>query len=375
MKILLISPYFSPAVGGVETHLLDLCKFFEKRKHTVYVRTYKALGTKKRGATNENSKYIKIHRLWWPDFNLVFKLEKYTILRIAYISTGLFLDCFLFLLKNKKNIDVVQIHGFIAALWGVPLAKLFNKRVVVNTHVGFKFTGGASDTMLKRVLLAADKVLVLTSSAKKALQSIKVPAEKISIYHYWVDQNKFKPKKTKKQNKKFNVLFVGRLVKVKGVMTIFKIAQKLKNINFTIIGSGPLTEEVKDESEKLNNIEFLGKVDNTKLPQYYSQASLVLIPSKVIKQTYEEGIPRVMIEALSCGAAVIATPSGGIPDVFDEKIGKLANDDVESLSKTIKFYFQNEKGLSMARRNARPFAMKYFSEANASTIEASLKDG
>ena len=43
--------YFSPAVGGVETHLDDLCKYFASRKHTVYVRTYKALGTSKRGKT------------------------------------------------------------------------------------------------------------------------------------------------------------------------------------------------------------------------------------------------------------------------------------------------------------------------------------
>ena len=116
MNILLISPYFSPAVGGVETHLTDLCKYLASKKHEVFVRTYKAMGVKNRGETEEEDKFLKIHRFWWPDFNLIFKLEKYPILKFLYLFTGLFLDCLFFLIHNNKKIEVIQAHGFIAFL-------------------------------------------------------------------------------------------------------------------------------------------------------------------------------------------------------------------------------------------------------------------
>ena len=62
-------------VGGVETHLDDLCIFLNKQKYTVFVRTYKAFGVKFRGMSSEEKGYIHIHRLWLPDINLIFKLE------------------------------------------------------------------------------------------------------------------------------------------------------------------------------------------------------------------------------------------------------------------------------------------------------------
>jgi glycosyltransferase involved in cell wall biosynthesis len=381
MNILLISPYFSPAVGGVETHLTDLCKYFEKRKHTVYVRTYKALGTKSRGATNENTKYVKIHRLWWPDFGLVFKLEPYPIPRVIYISLGLMIDCFLFLLTNAKNIDVVQIHGFIAALWGVPLAKLFGKRVVVNTHVGFKFDNESlMNTVTSWVLKKSDMVLALTKNAKEALLDIGVPEEKIAIYHYWVDQEKFTVRRSPfiaKQElgwgKSFTVLFVGRLVEVKGLDSIIKLANKMKEVQFVIAGSGPEEGRIKEQELRIKNLKFIGKVDQNDLPLYYNATDLLLIPSHIVKQTFEEGIPRVMIEALSCGTPVIATPSGGVPDVIDPSIGIQVRDSIEEMSRAIRKLQGDKKLLAKLSKNARPFAQKLFGEdKNAKIIEKSL---
>lgn len=378
MNILLISPYFRPAVGGVETHLSDLCKYYTSRKFTVYVRTYKALGTKNRGVSRENSTYVRIHRLWWPDFNLVFKLEKFAFLRTLYIGMGLFFDCFWFLLNHSHDIDVIQVHGFIAALWSLPLAKMFKKRYVINTHVGFKFDEKSFMTkMVSFVLNSSDKVLVLTNNAKEALVNIGIVKSKITIYHYWVDQNVFMPKKVSKKSlgwkNKFTVLFVGRLVEVKGIETIIKLAEKLSNITFVLAGSGPLSDKLNDLSENKDNLLFLGRVDNKNLPKYYNASDILLVPSKIIKQEYEEGIPRVIIEALSCGLPIITTPSGGIPDVFNNSIGEMVDDDVQKIKRKIEIFFNDKKLLKQKSRNCRKFAQTYFGIKNAKIIEESLQ--
>lgn len=374
----MISPYFSPAVGGVETHLNDLCKYLSLKKNTLFVRTYKAFGAAKRGSSEENSNYVKIHRLWWPDFNLIFKLEKYPILKFLYLFTGLFFDCFLFLLRNSQKIDVIQVHGFIAALIGVILGKLFNKRIVVNTHVGFNLSGGFMTQLIKLTLLASDKILVLTSGVKKFLINLGIPDEKIDVYHYWVDQKTFSPVKNAKAKLnwegKFVVLFVGRLIEVKGVRIIFELAKDLENITFAIVGSGPLAEELKERSKEYKNVIFLGKINNEDLPLCYSGSDVLLIPSQVIKQEYEEGIPRVMIEALSCGLPVITTPAGGIPDVFSPNTGMMINDNVKQLNNALEKLYINQDILKKAARNSRPFAKDVFGINNAEIIEKSLYD-
>lgn len=359
-------------VGGVETHLDDLCNFFNKQKHTVFIRTYKAFGVQQRGVEVEKNGYINIHRLWWPDFGLIFKLESYPTLKFIYFFLGLFIDCLLFLNKNNKSIDVIQAHGFIAALIAVILGKAFNKRVVVNTHVGFKLKNGITTEIIKWTLFNCDKVLVLTTGIKIDLIALGIPENKIDVYHYWVDQKKFNIQKNSKGNlgweNKFVVLFVGRLVEVKGVRVIFNLAKKLNNLTFAIAGSGPLSQEIDRESKKYSNILFLGKINNQDLPLYYNGADLLLIPSKIIEQEYEEGIPRVMIEALSCGLPIIATKSGGIPDIHSNEVGLLANDNPKCIAGAIKKMI----GKRYKRRDIRNLTLRLYSIKNAEIIKKSL---
>lgn len=376
MRILILTPFFSPTTGGVETHLDNLCDFLVKRKHTVYVRTYQALMSQEKGQVSEESKYLKIHRLPWPDFNLFIKLADYPILQFLYLFTGLFFDSLFFLITSHKKIDVIQAHGFVAALIAVILGKQFDKRVVVNTHVGFRLKKGIMTNIIKWILLNCKKILVLTKGIKNSLIDLGIPEYKIKVYHYWIDQKKFKRIKNAKRKlgweNKFIILFVGRLIEVKGVRNIFKLAAEFKKIYFVIVGMGPLSQEIQKKNMEYKNIKFIGKINNKDLPLYYSASDILLIPSQIIKQEYEEGIPRVMIEALFCSLPVISTCSGGISDVFDNKIGKLVEDNVEFIESTIKDFYQNKKKLSSISKNTRSYALKHFNIQNARIIENSF---
>lgn len=374
----MISPHFYPAVGGVETHLKDLCEYLSKKKHTVFVRTYQALASKEKGMIFEESEYLKIHRLPWPDFNLYFSLDKYPSLKFIYVFMGLFIDSLMFLLKNSQKIDVIQAHGLIMAFGAVILSKVFHKRIVVNTHVGFRFSKGFMTKIIKWTLINADLVLVLTKGVKKSLINIGIPEDRIEVYHYWVNQKTFSKQKNAKEKLgwegKFTVLFVGRLIEVKGVNVIFDLAKQQKELTFVIIGSGPLRAEIEKKSKDFLNIIFIGKVKNVDLPIYYSASDVLLIPSKLIKQEYQEGIPRVMIEALSCGLPIITTPAGGIQDVFSSNIGVMVGDSAKKIKNALEKLSIDQDILKEARHNCRSFALKYFGIKNAEIIEKSLKE-
>ena len=117
--------------------------------------------------------------------------------------------------------------------------------------------------------------------------------------------------------KKYDVLFVGRLAKAKGVDILIKAINILKEkyqieIKTAIVGKGYLEEELKGLVKELGTskeIEFLGvRKDIEKLMK---STKILVLPSRW------EGLPLTMLEAMSSGAGIIATEVGGIPEVIE----------------------------------------------------------
>jgi glycosyltransferase involved in cell wall biosynthesis len=137
--------------------------------------------------------------------------------------------------------------------------------------------------------------------------------------------------------KKYDILFVGRLTKAKGVDILIKAIKILKEkyqkeIKAAIVGEGYLEEELKELVKELGigeGVEFLGvRKDIEKLMK---STKLFVLPSRW------EGLPLTILEAMSSGAGIIATKVGGIPEVIQNgKEGFLISpEDSETLAGTI----------------------------------------
>ena len=115
----------------------------------------------------------------------------------------------------------------------------------------------------------------------------------------------------------FTILFVGRLVDVKNPQTILLAASilksKLEHIRVVFVGEGPLDEALKGQSTSLGldaQVEFKGYVGNSgELWNEYKEADVLVLPS------HSEGLPLVIIEAMSMGLPVIATDVGGVSEL------------------------------------------------------------
>ena len=125
-KVLFITPFFSPNVGGVETHLDDLINYLNEKKVSVDVITYTPLTTKVKAPLFERKGKNKIYRLPWPGFNLFFRLEKHIILQFIYLTSGIAIFSFFHLLLKRKKYDVISCHGLAAGFIGSFL-KIFFK--------------------------------------------------------------------------------------------------------------------------------------------------------------------------------------------------------------------------------------------------------
>jgi glycosyltransferase involved in cell wall biosynthesis len=137
--------------------------------------------------------------------------------------------------------------------------------------------------------------------------------------------------------KKYDILFVGRLTKAKGVDILLKAINILKEkhqkeVKVAIVGKGYLEEELKELVMELGiekEVEFLGvRRDIEKLMK---STKLFVLPSRW------EGLPLTILEAMSSAAGIIATKVGGITEVIEhEKEGILISpEDSETLAGAI----------------------------------------
>lgn len=135
------------------------------------------------------------------------------------------------------------------------------------------------------------------------------------------------------------------------------------NITLAIVGSGPLEREIKNRKSKIKNLIFLGKVDNDKLPLYYSAADLTIVPS-----IHEEGFGRVILESLACGTPVIAANRGAIPEAMDETVGKIIKVTPENIKFAVELLHKDTKLHYTLSKNSRVYARKHYSQNNLQDI-------
>ena len=153
------------------------------------------------------------------------------------------------------------------------------------------------------------------------------------------------------QNKNTYVLFFGVLLKHKGLLGLLKAARLLHEVSFKIVGDGPEEKNLKRLSQKLRlkNVDFLGRLDDTKLRKVISQSLFCVVPS-----LWYENMPYSILEAFSLGKPVIAARIGGIPEVVKNgRNGLLFEvDNSGELAEKIKLLWTNWKLVRMFANNA-----------------------
>ncbi|HDY66928.1 MAG TPA: glycosyltransferase family 1 protein [Candidatus Scalindua sp.] len=373
-NILILTPFFRPNVGGVETHLDDLWRYLTDRNYKVFVITYQPLTTKARGLRLEKKKNLQIRRISWFGHNLFHKIEAYPLADFFYLTTGLFFYTFFFLLHRKNKIEVIHAHGLACGFIAKVMSKIYRKRSVISTHAIYHLDKRPTLAgIIKWILSSTDRILALSKPSKRELIEIGLPESKIGLYTYWINQEIFKPHNRERCRKvvgwqnKFIVLFVGRLIEKKGIKLLIEVARKTrKKIHFAFIGEGPLGSELESTSQEMDNVIYVGSVVNEKLNLYYNASDLVIIPSQ-----YEEGFGRVILEALSCGVPVIGSNKGGIPEALDSSVGLLIEPLTPEIREKIEFLFDNPQELKRLKDNCRKYALNRFSAKNAKIIEES----
>lgn len=235
-------------------------------------------------------------------------------------------------LLRKRKFDIVHTHTSKAGFLGRLAAWLARTPLIIHTPHGHVFFGyfGAFKT---RIILSLEKwisritgqMVALTSGEKRDYVKYGVcDTEKITVICSGIELNKFKEaswseKRTLRkelgipENAKI-VGTVGRLVPVKGPVFLIDAAKfvlsKHPNTFFLFVGDGELKHELVKRARKLDiehQVLFVGWRDD--VARILSLFDIFVFPS------LNEGMGRVLVEAMTLGKPIVASDVGGIPDL------------------------------------------------------------
>lgn len=370
-EVLMLSPFFGPNIGGVETHLDDWCRYLSENNVKTLVVTLKPITIKRKALSTEERGSVKILRYKWVGGDIFHRLEKYPVLEFLYLTPYLLCCALWTLLVRNYEIKVIHAHGLNAAVVGLVFKKIAKIGCILSTHAIYDNKPKSLTARVNRwVIKHLDKTLCLSEASLRQIRLWGVPKEKVGRFTYWVNQKIFRPlNKTKARRQLgikncFSVLFVGRLLPIKGVHILLQIAKEHPEWNFIFVGTGPLEKKLRQAESDLGNVFFFGSQSNEKLPVFYNAADVLVVPSQ-----YEEGFARVIIEAMSCGCPVIASRRGGIVEALSFGGGDL----VEVNQKAIVDVLLKYNYMQINRDNIVEIARKYFSKANARNILETLR--
>jgi colanic acid/amylovoran biosynthesis glycosyltransferase len=221
------------------------------------------------------------------------------------------------------------VHGHFGpdACEAIPLASGLNIPLMVTFHgfdatltdSAFRETRPGRRYLRRRETLKreASGFIAVSNFIAKKIVGQGFPREKIRVHYIGVDTSQFQPDPTVARGK--TVLFVGRLVEVKGCEYLIRamepIQKEMPDVELVIVGDGPLRESLQQLAKSLlRRFTFAGAQPAENIRDWMTRASVLCTPSVVATSGAEEGFGMVFIEAQSSGLPVVSFSSGGIPE-------------------------------------------------------------
>lgn len=168
-----------------------------------------------------------------------------------------------------------------------------------------------------KLVQASDMVTTVSKSIAQELKEYYLNQDKVIVVGNGVDEKFFYPKEKKSGNNKKYVMFVGRIKREKGLFDLVECARYIcserSDIFFIAVGHGRDLNKLRRKIRKVglqDRFIFLGQIGKDQLVKLYQNATFFTVPS------YHEGMPTVLLEAMSCGLPVIVTDVRGNRDVI-----------------------------------------------------------
>lgn len=271
--------------------------------------------------------------------------------------------------------DLIHHVSIKPVIYGGLAAKMTGRKALVHamSGLGYVFIGkGLKPAVLRLLTRPAFKLAIAGNDSRMIFQNpddrqlfidrgLVNPSKGVLIRGSGVDEDYFSPQPESTDGLPV-VLFAGRLLWQKGVGEFAEVARRLYGkARFVVVGYEEATSPLNVPSAQLETwqdeglIEWWGKRDD--MPNVYAQANIVCLPS-----TYGEGVPKVLIEAASCGRACVTTDTPGCREIVRHNVNGLLipPHDTNALTDAINYLLDNPQIRGQMGNNGRQLVLDEF---------------
>ncbi len=156
-----------------------------------------------------------------------------------------------------------------------------------------------------------EAIFCVTQNTKNNIAHYLEKDKEIFVVYHAYDEKIFFDQNLKKE---IDFLYVGRLVKEKGIEELLDIFAK-KEETLLIVGEGVLEEKVRRYAKKYDNISYLPKQTKKELAKFYNKSRFFLLNSQKTV-FWEELFGMVLIESMACGSIPMATNHTGPQEIL-----------------------------------------------------------
>lgn len=206
------------------------------------------------------------------------------------------------------------------------------------TGISYSFVAHGSDLHVDRRMLdrkVAEAAFVVAISKDNLEEIVAEVGEKarprVEVIHCGVDTARLRPRsQTGRADRPFTILCIGTLHEVKGQAVLIEALRLLRDrgiaIACRIIGDGEDEVMLRDRiaaADLDGSVILDGRLARNEVIAALGDADLLVAPSVVASDGKREGIPVVLMEAMSCGLPVVASRLSGIPELVDDQTSGL----------------------------------------------------
>ncbi len=345
MRVLMLSWEFPPRIiGGISTHVYHLSKALARRGAAVHVITCDFPNAK----PEEVIDGVRVSRV---DCSRVSQKD---LLLWTYYMNSLMIEQGTEVLR-RDSFDLIHAHDWMVGRVALELKSRLSIPLVTTIHATEIGRGGGAHSSYQKTIHGIEELLIHHSEriiccSKYMLRHVHnifdLSPEKTDLVPNAVDAVQFdrvptppetavKPQLGENAPRWKVILYVGRIVREKGLYTLVdafdRLRQKRFNANLVIVGEGPLKGDLVTEihSRGLDRyVHFTGSIDEAKLVDLYKSSDAFVLPS-----LYEPfGI--AALEAMASGVPVVVTDTGGLSEIVENGVTglKVPADDPDSLA-------------------------------------------
>lgn len=359
----IISPLFivvlNFGLGGVQTKIVDIVNDSGRLRPNLPI--YIILRRREsfdlsRKITNEKVKIINYGawvRVRIPLFFNIFLLYQAWRLRPRYILS--------FLTPYSFSAVLVKLFFFWRKIRLVISEDCFSSGVIPLASNARLYTLG-----IRWLYPLADTIVAVTLATKNDLvKTYGLPDEKIKIIYNWTSIGNKSSGKNKPLEKIYDLIYVGRLAKTKGLNFLLeglaKMKKKRRKIKLCLVGDGEERRKLEDLARSwgiTESVEFVGEKYDVK--DYIKHAKIFVYSS----QFEAEGFPIAILEAMALGIPILSRRFSGLEEVIQDEINGSVFDSLEGfVDKSLRLLESPERQELLAQR-AKIDIRKYYSKAN-----------